>query len=52
MLAWLRHATRDGAVVAAGTVLTTGTWCGMLQAQAGDAVTVEFDGIGAAAIQL
>ena len=52
LLAWLRHATRDGAVVAAGTVLTTGTWCGMLQAQAGDAVTVEFDGIGAAAIQL
>ena len=52
LLAWLRHATRDSAVVAAGTVLTTGTWCGMLQAQAGDAVTVEFDGIGAAAIQL
>ena len=52
LLAWLRHATRNAAVVAAGTVLTTGTWCGMLQAQAGDEVTVEFDGIGAAAVQL
>ena len=52
LLAWLRHASRDGAVLAAGTVLTTGTWCGMLQARAGDAVEVEFDGIGAASIQL
>ena len=52
LLAWLRHATRSAAVVAAGTVLTTGTWCGMLPAQAGDEVTVEFDAIGAASIQL
>lgn len=52
LLAWLRHATRDGALLPAGTVLTTGTWCGMLQAQAGDAVEVEFDRIGAASIQL
>ena len=50
--AWLRHASRDGAVLPAGTVITTGTWCGMLQARAGDAVEVEFDGIGAASIQL
>ena len=52
LLAWLRHASRDGALLPAGTVLTTGTWCGMLQAQAGDAVEVEFDRIGAASIQL
>lgn len=50
--AWLRHATRLGAVVAAGTVVTTGTWCGILHARAGDAVEVAFDGIGAARVQL
>ena len=49
--AWLRHATRDGAVVPAGTVVTTGTWCGMPLAAPGDAVRVEFDGIGEAALQ-
>jgi 2-keto-4-pentenoate hydratase len=50
--AWLRHATRDGATVAAGSVVTTGTWCGMLQAQAGDRVEVVFEGIGEARVQL
>lgn len=50
--AWLRHATRRGAVVAAGTVVTTGTWCGILHAQAGDTVDVAFDGIGAARVRL
>jgi len=49
---WLRHATRHGAPVPRGTVVTTGTWCGMLEAQAGDRVTVDFDGIGSAALQL
>jgi 2-keto-4-pentenoate hydratase len=44
--AWLRHATRDGAVLPAGTVVTTGTWCGLLQAQSDDVVMVSFDGIG------
>ena len=52
LLAWLRHASRDGAVVPAGTVLTTGTWCGMLPAQAGDEVEAAFDGIGVAAVRL
>ena len=42
---WLRHATRDGGVLRAGSVVTTGTWCGVLKAQAGDAVTVRFEGI-------
>ena len=50
--AWLRHATRHGAVVAAGTVVTTGTWCGILHARAGDTVDVRFDGIGAALVRL
>lgn len=44
--AWLRHATREGVVLPAGTVVTTGTWVGLLDAQAGDTVTVAFDGLG------
>ncbi len=50
--AWLRHATRNGAVLARGTVVTTGSWCGILPAAAGDAVEVEFAGIGSARLQL
>ncbi len=46
--AWLRHATRDGQVLAAGSVVTTGTWCGLLMAAPGDQVVVVFDGIGTA----
>lgn len=49
--AWLRHATRNGRCVEGGTVVTTGTWVGILPASAGDLVTVEFDGIGHASIQ-
>ena len=48
--AWLRHATRGGALVQAGTVVTTGTWCGLPHAQPGDTVRVSFDGIGQASI--
>ncbi len=50
--AWLRHATRAGAVVPAGTIVTTGTWCGLLPAEAGDLVRVVFEGIGEASLQL
>jgi 2-keto-4-pentenoate hydratase len=49
---WLRHVTRDGDVVPAGTCVTTGTWCGMLPAAAGDLVTARFEGIGEALVQL
>ncbi|WP_127999742.1 fumarylacetoacetate hydrolase family protein [Piscinibacter defluvii] len=49
---WLRHATRDGRTLPAGSVVTTGTWCGLLFANAGDAVHVGFDGIGHADLQL
>jgi len=49
---WLRHATQDGLVVRAGTVVTTGTWCDVLTAAPGQRVTVEFDGVGADGIQL
>lgn len=50
--AWLRHATRDGDTLPAGTVVTTGTWCGALEAHAGEHVSVAFDGVGHAEIQL
>jgi 2-keto-4-pentenoate hydratase len=50
--AWLRHATRHGDVVPAGTVVTTGTWVGILDAQAGERVRVVFEGIGEAQVQL
>jgi 2-keto-4-pentenoate hydratase len=50
--AWLRHATRGGRVVVAGSVVTTGTWCGLLDATEGDHVMAEFPGIGRAAVQL
>ena len=50
--AWLRHATRQGAVLEAGTVVTTGTWCGLLMARPGQRVVVRFDGIGEAQLQL
>jgi 2-keto-4-pentenoate hydratase len=49
---WLRHATRHGATLPAGTVVTTGTWCGLLLAQPGDVVHVAFEGIGEATAQL
>lgn len=46
--ALLRHATRHGGTVTAGTVVTTGSWCGVLHAAAGDTVRVVFDGLGEA----
>jgi 2-keto-4-pentenoate hydratase len=49
---WLRHCTRQGATAPAGTVVTTGTWCGMLPAEAGQLVVVQFDGVGEAHVQL
>lgn len=49
---WLRHVTRHGATVPRGTVVTTGTWCGLLPAHAGDRVQAVFEGIGEASVQL
>ena len=49
---WLRHACARFGTVPAGTVVTTGTWVGILPAQAGDAVHVAFEGIGEASVQL
>lgn len=49
---WLRHVTRKGDTATKGTVVTTGTWCGMLEAHKGEKVRVEFEGIGSAEVQL
>jgi 2-keto-4-pentenoate hydratase len=49
---WLQHATRGAATLPAGTVVTTGTWVGVLAARRGDEVTVAFDGIGSASLRL
>lgn len=50
--AWLRHAAaRDGGVPA-GTVVTTGTWCGIVWVQEAAEVHVVFDGIGEASLHV
>jgi len=50
--AWLRHLTRHGAKATAGTVVTTGTWCGLIATQRGDQISVSFAGIGAVELRL
>lgn len=49
---WLAHATRDGKSVPAGTVVTTGSWVGVLPIARGERVVVEFPGIGRAEARL
>lgn len=44
LLPWLQHVTRDGSTVPAGTVVTTGTWCGLLPVARGQRVSVHFEG--------
>ncbi|MDR0216533.1 MAG: fumarylacetoacetate hydrolase family protein [Comamonas sp.] len=43
---WLQHVAREYGRVPAGTVVTTGTWCGCMPLQAGDAFEMEFEGVG------
>lgn len=50
--AWMRHATRHGASIPRGTVVSTGSWCGVLDAPADARVAVEFPGIGSATVPL
>ncbi|WP_260986383.1 fumarylacetoacetate hydrolase family protein [Bordetella genomosp. 13] len=50
--AWLRHLTRHGATVPAGTVVTTGTWNGVHAVQPGMKVDVAFPGIGAISLRV
>lgn len=49
---WLRHACAQYGTVPAGTVVTTGTWVGIVPAARGDQVVAVFDGIGHASLQL
>lgn len=49
---WLRHASALFGTVPAGTVVTTGTWVGIVPAQPGDALVAVFDGLGEARLQL
>ena len=46
LAAWLQHVTAQYGTVTAGTVVTTGTWTGCPEVQAGDLVSVRFDGLG------
>ena len=52
LVEWLQHATARFGWVEAGTVVTTGSWIGTQWAQAGDFVSVAFDGVGQAGVQL
>jgi len=49
---WLKHVCALYGKVPAGTVVTTGTWVGIVPAQRGDAVVAVFDGMGEARVQL
>lgn len=46
---WLQHAAARGKLVA-GDLVTTGTWCGMIEVPAGAKVTVQMHGIGEARV--
>ena len=52
LAAWLRYATQHFGTVRAGSVVTTGSWVGLLMAQAGDVVDATFDGVGSLRVQL
>lgn len=49
---WLRHATQGGKTVPAGTIVTAGSWCGLLPAARGDQVDVTFTGLGTVSVKL
>jgi 2-keto-4-pentenoate hydratase len=51
LVGWMRHATRDGRALPAGSVVTTGSWVGILPVAAGESVHAEFPGIGVASIR-
>lgn len=43
---WLQHVAREYGSVPAGTVVTTGTWCGCMSLNAGDRFEMQFEGLG------
>lgn len=48
---WLQHVAREYGSVPAGTVVTTGTWCGCMPLQEGTRFDAEFAGLGKLAWQ-
>ncbi|MGN1056176.1 MAG: fumarylacetoacetate hydrolase family protein [Comamonas sp.] len=51
VLGWIQHATHHYGTLPAGSVVTTGTWCGLLYAEAGDHVSAVMDGWGEVHVQ-
>lgn len=49
---WLRHLTRHGHTVPAGTVVTTGTWSGCRPVARGSRVAVSFERLGGFSLQI
>jgi 2-keto-4-pentenoate hydratase len=50
---WLKHAARvHGGRLPAGSIVTTGSWVGVVPVMAGQTVEVEFAGIGSASLHL
>jgi 2-keto-4-pentenoate hydratase len=53
LVGWLaHHAASRGHPLAAGDLVTAGTWTGLVPARAGEVVAVEFPGIGEASVTL
>ncbi|MDN3919596.1 fumarylacetoacetate hydrolase family protein [Roseateles violae] len=52
VLDWLRHASRHGQALPAGSVVTTGAWLVVKGLQAGDRARVAFDGIAAVEVRI
>ncbi|MFY7866602.1 fumarylacetoacetate hydrolase family protein [Roseateles sp.] len=52
LLDWLRHATRKGQVLPAGSVVTTGAWLARGGLKRGDRVRAHFDGLGSICLTL
>jgi len=49
LLGWLaRHAAQSGAPLAAGGLITAGTWTGVFEARPGETIDVEFPALGRA----
>ena len=46
LVGWLQHLAREHGSVPAGTVVTTGSWCGCIQLQTGDRFEAKFEGLG------